>query len=75
MQTGDSCELSIPAIEVVVTSFTRYPAPEDIGWLPRPFAVLAVAEVFDDRDEEDTAQALYLSEAVPLTIERLGRLP
>ena len=74
LRGGDSCQLSIPPIEVVVMSFARFAIPEDTGSLPRPSAVLEVRPVFSDRGDGDSGQGLYLGEADPLVIERLRRV-
>ncbi len=69
LRVGDTCQLSIPPVEVVVSSFTRFEKPEDVGWLPRPTAVLGVRAVSDERRDEDAVQAVYI-EGAPVVIER-----
>jgi hypothetical protein len=73
LNVGQSCQLSIPSIEVVVVSVTRVHPSEDLGWLPRPEVALDLVPASDSPDDEDAVQALYLSEGEPIVIERLGR--
>lgn len=77
LKRGDLCQLSIPPTEVVVTWAARFDPPKDIGWLPRPVAALNAVLVFGDdrRPGEEAGQGLYLHDADPLVIERLGELP
>jgi hypothetical protein len=80
LQEGDICEVLIPPTEVVVTWAARYDPPKDVGWLPRPTGDLNVVRVFgewnpDREDEAKSGEGLYLDDAEPLKIERLGQPP
>ena len=80
LQEGDFCEVLIPPTEVVVTWAAHFDPPKDMGWLPRPTGALNVVSVFgewhpDGEDEEESGEGLYLNDAEPLEIERLGQLP
>ncbi|GAA4263844.1 hypothetical protein [Dactylosporangium darangshiense] len=80
LQEGDLCEILVPPTEVVVTWAARFDPLEDTGWLPRPTGALRVVPVFGKRhphgeDEAKAGVGLYVDDAEPLEIQRLGRLP
>ncbi|MEU0557291.1 hypothetical protein [Dactylosporangium sp. NPDC006015] len=77
LQAGDFCKVFIPPTEVVVTWAAHFDPPKDAGRLPRPTGALNVVSAFGDspRDGEASGKGLYLDDAEPVEIKRLGRLP
>lgn len=70
----------MPPTEVLVTGFARFDPPKDVDWLSRPTGALTVVPAFREwspggEDEAESGEGLYLNDAEPLKIERLGQSP
>lgn len=67
LEAGDSVELSIPGVEVVVLSVEALERPRDMGWLPRPTLLLELCAT-EFADDPEAGFVLYCDTAEPISI-------
>jgi hypothetical protein len=75
LDIGDTCLVGVPEQLVEVVDVGYYDPPLDVGWVPRPYALVIVLPVGHPRvpGAEEEGDTIELGSAAPFAVELVSR--